>query len=244
MSTELIVALVSAVIAVMSAVLSLYGQIRVARLTAEREEKREEKAKKERMEELLSRYREPLLHSAFELQSRAFNILKMDMMGKHYKNGTERDKTYVVNNTLYVIAQYLGWSEIIRREMQFLDLGELDRTRQLSKAQDDVCNVFLNHKLGRVLRIFRGDQRAIGELMMIRVEGSGQCIGYATFVSKLAEPEFASWFGEIKEGLLKLVDDPSAGQERLVDLQHELIDIIDYLDPDCVRFPRERRQKV
>jgi hypothetical protein len=245
MTTELIVALVSAVIAVLSAVMSIYGQMRVAKFTAEREEKKEAQVKRERAEEILSRYREPLINAAFELQSRIFNLLKLDFLDIHYVKGTTEEKEYAVNNTLFVIAQYFGWSEVIRRDIQFLDLGGTSDSQRLSHEQDDIANVFLKRELGPVLRVFRGNQRAIGELMIVTDGGAARCMGYASFVDKLRHDEgFAGWYAELRASLEQLATDPASGMERLTKLQHELVEIIDYLDPECVRFPKGRRSKV
>lgn len=34
------------------------------------------------------------------------------------ENKTERERSYVLNNTVYLIAQYFAWTEIIRRDME------------------------------------------------------------------------------------------------------------------------------
>ncbi len=100
MSTEMVIAFVSAGVALAGATASVWGQFRIARLKAEMEERRETKRKAEQAEAVLSRYREPLLGSAFELQSRVFNFLKLNLIKDFYRNGDEREKTYAVENSV------------------------------------------------------------------------------------------------------------------------------------------------
>ena len=72
--------------------------------------------------ELVRAYRNPLLRAAYDLQSRIWNVHG----GFRGRGDTEQD--YVVTNTLYVLAEFFGWLEIVRRELQFLDL--VDSRRQ------------------------------------------------------------------------------------------------------------------
>lgn len=244
--TGLVVGIISALVALAGAGVSIWGQFRLARLSVELEERRARREKLDEAAAVLSRFREPLLNAAFELQSRLFNILRQDMLRKYYAGGSEREREYAVENTLFVVGQYLGWTEVLRREMQFLDLGEVADTRRLSELQDSICNLFLASDIGAALRIFRGDQRAMGEVMLVKLDDSTaatQCMGYAAFVGNRS-PEFRRWFDPLAKDLERLASDISAGEKRLVSLQHALVDLIDFLDPECVRFPRPRRGKV
>jgi hypothetical protein len=69
---------------------------------------------------VLARHREPLLAAAYELQSRLHNIL-CNRFVENYMAGTRAGKQEAaLESTLYVFAQYFGWREIIRHEIQFL----------------------------------------------------------------------------------------------------------------------------
>src|SRR3954447_7646364 len=88
-------------------------------------DRREGIAKTEEAARLVARYRDPLLRSAFDFQSRIYNV---------YRRGGFRggaDPEYFRLNTLFVLAEFLGWLEIVRRELQFLDLGGEQTTREL-----------------------------------------------------------------------------------------------------------------
>lgn len=243
MDIEVIVAVISAIAALIASGFTIWGQIRLAQFQAELEEKREERLKKQEAEAILSKYREPLVNAAHELQGRLFNILRLKFLAHFYLNGNEREKQYAVENTLYVIAQYFGWTEIIRRDVQFLDLGEIETTKELSKLQDHICNLFLDSRLGPVLRVFRGDQRAIGEKMII-VDGSNSyCMGYAQFFHT-KEENFHYWLAPLRGHIDTLSKGLEQHSDKLVQLQHALIDLIDFLDPNYVRYPLEKRKKI
>jgi hypothetical protein len=243
MTVELSVAILSACAALIASGFTILGQFRLAKLKSELAAKRDEKLKKQEAEAVLSKYRDPLINAAYELQSRIFNILRLDFCHLFYFNGNEREKQYAVENTIYVIAQYFGWTEIIRRDIQFLDLGELETTKKLALFQDQICNIFLDSKRGKVLRIFRGEQRAIGESMIVYNGSNAHCCGYAQFIQNQA-PSFQYWFEPIREHIDLLATDLDAHAQRLIALQHALVDLIDFLDPNYVRYPKERRLKM
>ena len=56
--------------------------------------------------------------------------LHRDFLIRYYTNGTTREKEYAVENTVFLLAQFLGWTELIRQEIQFLDLGTTGTSRQ------------------------------------------------------------------------------------------------------------------
>jgi hypothetical protein len=81
-------------------------------------------------EEIVGRYSRPLMQAAYELQSRIYNIARL----RFFARGSLLDayrRSYAETSTLWLIGQYLGWVEILRREVQFLDLGDLAKTRLL-----------------------------------------------------------------------------------------------------------------
>src|ERR1700720_2969513 len=69
-------------------------------------------------DELAGRYRVPLLHAAFNLQSRLYNIGKQDFLHIFLNDGSPADADYARYNTTYLIGQFLCWAEILRREVQ------------------------------------------------------------------------------------------------------------------------------
>jgi hypothetical protein len=243
MDPKVIISLIAAGVAVVSAVISIAGQIRLAKFNAALEQEKETREKQRKAEEILSRYRDPLAHAAYELQSKLFNILRQGLLQVYYVNGNESEREYTVQNTIFVISQFLCWREIIRREIQYLDLGEVESTRKLTELMEEIQMLLLTDGFGRVFRIFRGEQRAIGEKMITCDSEKHGCMGYARFVEQ-QDDTFRRWFHQLENDVVTLSKDLSHNAERLVHLQHALIDLINYLDPRCIRFQEKYRQKV
>lgn len=253
-AAALIAAIASIITAVTTAIFAYRTQNRVAKMQAETQasmeklkddlqQRKEGRQKSEKAEEILAKYREPLVQAAFELQSRCYNMLKKDLLKNFNTPGRERSRAYILENTNYVFAQYFAWTEIIRSEVQFLNLGEVEATRGLSKLQENIREIILSSRYGRVFRVFRGEQRAIGELMISKENSGNTCIGYAAFFEK-KEENFRYWFEHLQWSIEEIAKDLSTDNGRLMDLQHALVDLIDYLDPNHMRFDKERCQKA
>jgi hypothetical protein len=235
------------VVAILAAAVSFSSAVYTTRLQSRLAEESREKSKAEQLKELMGRYRDPLLHSAFELQSRLYNIAKLEFLDNYHRDGKPDEKAYAVDNTLYVIGEYLGWVEIMRREVRFLDLGDELKNRDWNECLLGVREAFLDTGIGEpVLRLFKGEQRAIGEVMIREEEGEGnrglECIGYAEFVARLEDPSFNRWFTRLRGDIEALLDE--GRRVRLVALQNALIALVDQLDPRCVYFKPELRQKL
>lgn len=209
------------------------------------EEQRAERSRGDEAERFIRRYRDPLMRAAFDLQSRLYNIAVLGFLDTHLANGSPSEQHYARESTLYVLAEYLGWVELLRQEVQFLDLGSQERSRRLRAHLDTVRHVLLGRRDDPTLRAFRGEQRAIGELMITHdPAGQRQCIGFATFVDKRAAGEFGAWFDSLSADVDRLAEDVEGHGGRLVDLQHALVDLVDFLDPDHERFVTRHRSRI
>jgi hypothetical protein len=229
--SSLVVAVVALAGSVAAAGIALYGQLRAQKVAALNE-----------AESVLARYREPLAAAAYELQGRLYNILELDFLRKYYLHGDEAQRTYAVENTLYVVAQYLGWSEILRREIQFLSFADSERTRAVADRQRRIVELFQSDEpsLGRPFLVWRGEQRAIGERMIDANGDRCQCIGYASFVDRDATT-FGPWLTRLEDDIAMIAE---ARSTRLVELQHGLVDLVRELDPQAVRYPDETLAKA
>lgn len=255
MSTGLTVALISAAVALLSILLSAYATQSnsklQARLNEELEQRQEQASSQSRLEQLLSRYRDPLLAAAVELQSRIYNLVLgdfRDLLGE----GDQFEQSYAVSSTLFVIAQYLGWVEALRRGVQYLDLGDVEDSREFARRLEMIRHSFASrHGIAEApFRIYSTDQRAIGELMLKAHldKRSGSILwstrGYASFCARLkGDPAFASWFARLDSDVRALTTIETA-RKRLVALQNALIDLIDFLDHPPLRVPSGLRSKI
>jgi hypothetical protein len=205
--------------------------------------------------ELALRYREPLLHAAFNLQTRLYNIASPShvFLQRFLTNGTPAEAEYARLNTVYLIGQHLCWSEILRREGQFIDPIDLRHDREVMACMEQVREVLSDSiKItDPVLRVFRGEQRAIGEVLLtktdnpsVRVGPRWDCLGYAAFVKALDDKDTARWFTTLLADVDRLADGLDEHRARLVALQHALLKLINLLDPDGDRVSGQLRQPL
>jgi hypothetical protein len=181
-------------------------------------------------EDVLKRYREPLAAAAFDLQSRLYNILRLDFAGKFGNHERSED---ALQTTLFRLAQYFGWTEILRRDIQFLSFPEADNTQRVADLQSEIAKAFLSDSYGHALMIWKDEQRAIGERMIVEEHGKVLCMGYATFGDKCDEL-FAPW-----RERLRAEQSDEASAARLRDVQHLLCDLVEALDSRRVRYTRD-----
>jgi hypothetical protein len=208
---------------VFAAVVSAWVAVRQVRMTRQRD-------REERAQEVLTRYREPLAAAAFDLQSRLYNILRLDFLANF---GTGERAEEALRTTLFRLAQYFGWTEILRRDIQFLSFPEDDNTRRVAELQAAITHRFLEHHRGTALMIWSDEQRAIGERMIVEEHGKVLCMGYATF-REHCEDTFAPWRGRVLGELSH-----ESAQTRLLDLQHLLCELVETLDSRRVRYTRD-----
>jgi hypothetical protein len=109
--------------------------------------------------------------------------------------------------------------------------------------QDEIYTQFQTDRFDKMFRVFAGEQRAIGERMIRDGARGPECVGYATFLdqlSKAPDPLFQSIRDDVQNLSFRLQE----ARPRLVALQNALIDLLAFLDPGFVRFPKEKRTKV
>lgn len=189
------VGIVSAVIAVMGAVVTalagFWWQVRL---------------KNAARIDLMSRYKDSLLWTAFDLQSRIWNILtgyeivkrnpRAGLLRAFVDEGTDERAKYVRFSTAYVFSEYFGVIETFRRDVQFLDLGRSDRNKHTMFLISNISETLSTSGLREPFMIFRSDQRGIGELMISpdSKPGERRCLGYAEFCRRISQDgEFAEW---------------------------------------------------
>lgn len=196
----------------------------------------------------VARYRDPLVYAAFDLRSKLYSITERHALctGPCSK---ARDQAYQWEYTLFVISQYLGWAEVLRRGIQFLDLGKHKSNQKLAELLHSITSAFATETIDdTTLWLERGVQRAIGELMISAPatgDGSFNCMGYATFhVERQENAAFAAWLGRVESGLKGLTSCAGLRTERLVKLHSCLTELIVFLDKEGVRFPGGFRHRL
>ena len=183
--------------------------------------------RKQRAEEVLARYREPLAAAAFDLQSRLYNILELEFFEK-FGDGERAEEA--LRTTLFRFAQYFGWTEILRRDIQFLSFPTAADTRRVAELQEAVAQCFRDDGYGPELMIWSDEQRAIGELMIVEEHGKVLSMGYAAFRER-CEDTFAPWRIRMRDEL-----QAESARARLRDIQRNLCDLVETLDSRRVRY--------
>jgi hypothetical protein len=114
-------------------------------------------------------HRDPLLRAAYELQSRIYNIIVRDFLARHASNAPDGgDRARL--STAWLYGQYLGQVELLRRKLQFLDLGSRRTNQELQGRLNDVATSMgsdLARTTSDLMVISRSEQRAIGEYMLV-----------------------------------------------------------------------------
>ena len=156
---------------------------------------------------------------------------------------------YARDYTVYVVAEYLCWAEIIRRDLRFLDLGAEERNRELVRQLERTQLAIADHDLPRAFRLFRGEQRAIGEVMMTPTRhtesANYESLGYAEFCARLdLDPVFGRWFQPLRLGMDALAEARDAERAQLIRVQHALVDLVEFLDPNRLRLPGRLRDRL
>jgi hypothetical protein len=223
---------VSALVAIRQSRHNAQTQVDLARLNSELQaEVQARSAQRERelrAEDVLTKYREPLAAAAFDLQSRLYNILHLRFFAKF--GGDHERCAMAEETTLFRIAQYFGWTEILRRDIQFLSFPEAEATRHVVTLQSAIRQRFGNSHGDEGLMIWADEQRAIGERMIVQEYDRVLCAGYARFHDEYAQ-RFAPWCEHLRSEL-----QAGGGSDRLRDIQHLLCELVETLDERRVRY--------
>jgi hypothetical protein len=178
-----------------------------------------------------------LITAAYDLQSRLYNILRKNFLvyvrEDHWGRADE-----AVESTLFAFAQYFGWREILRREIQLLEFETRDIGRLLSR----ITGAIGSDGYGPAFLLWKAEQRAIGETMIDEWRGAPSCAGYAGFEERRSL--IPGWADRFSADLRELAAKDTADDARLSAVQHMLVDLINELDPNHIRYAPERLHKA
>lgn len=232
MDVALVSSMISGLVAIVAVVIPAFNQNRINKIN-----QMQESSKKHKF------YLEPLIKSSADLQSRIYNITEGGFLGGYYHGGNQRQRDYVILHTTYLFSQFFAWSEATRQDVQFLNLENDERTRRLSELQDVIYSLIQTDRLGKYFVIFSGEQRAIGERMLVKSVNGYGCIGYGEFI-KMDLVNHEPFLNQLKQEVVHMADDFIHYQSKFIKLQHTLIDLIDYLDPKYIRVTENKRRKI
>ena len=218
MQVAVVIALIALIASVVSTIITVFGGPAL-------------QARRDSMK-VLEAYREPLLAAAYELQARLHNILRNNFIEDYVVADKAGKRTAAVQSTLYVFAQFFGWREIIRREVQFLRFARDEETRDVARLLRNITETFLANDFGPQFMIWRVEQRGLGERMIASDGDKPTCVGYASFIEQ--RPALDEWLGPLERDLQSI---GTEGRERLTELQHLLLELVARLDEKHMRYP-------
>lgn len=232
MNVVLLSSIITGILAIVAVIITALNQNRINKINQALELKKKHQY-----------YLEPLTRASADLQSRLYNILKLEFIERFYQRGSDRNKKYVISNTAFLFAQFFAWTEAARVGVQFINLDNDQKTRDLSRLQGKIYSIIQSDNITDRFMFFAGEQRAIGERMLIQTADAYTCIGYGEFIKRdlLNTDEF---FLELKNEVTNMAMNRDGCKVRLLKLQHALIDLLDYLDPAHVRISTDERSKI
>ncbi|MFN8398911.1 MAG: hypothetical protein U0X74_02770 [Anaerolineales bacterium] len=172
-----------------------------------------EQMKQERLRIEVIRWSNPVLSSVRSLRSQLRNILQSGYlaMSKDYKTKVNPNWSisydYFMDSLSFLFGQYFAWVQMLQSEMNF----ELFET-QWEKDMFFSAIYEVSHCLssfppdygcsGKDTQVFVLQQRAMGELMIIREGESKRCMSYPEFYEKMKSEDFRHHF----QPLIALID--------------------------------------
>jgi hypothetical protein len=192
--------------------------------------RREQKVEREK---LLSQFRNPAITVTWDLQSRIYVLLQAS--NYRYLKGVGMGDYYVLS-TAFLVAQFFAWTELLLQKISMLDYSEL--ITRLEKITESFSRGYPG------FQIFRLEQREIGQRMLsLSSDSNVRCLGYAEFVDLMKKDDLPACFSRLEEITKKLLENPESEVARLTAVQHALIDLIVFLDPEGKWVPQTKRNK-
>ena len=184
-------------------------------------------------EKLMSQVRGPAIRAMHELERRIFGTVD-EQAGGYQSIKQEGQAEYYINATTFQIAQCCAWIEILRKKMGALDYDQLET--RLSTLSQTLLGGYRPH-----FHVFLLEQREIGERMISMANGEMGCKGYSEFLDLLNHEDTPLCFSYLKTRVKTMLDNWGPEAEKLVRIQHSLVDIVEFLDPSGRWIIEERR---
>ncbi len=195
------------------------------------------------------KYSTPVLLAAAELRGRLGNIIKyIDTIEVEGWLAEDNPRDYYLPSTYYVVGQFFGWLQILRKTIVYLDLSSTKETRKFEYYLDAIEKGFSSPSL--LQKSLTGhpentsDQwiysfwlQAIGEVMIVQINDKPSIMDYATFYKSLIQDDnedFQRWVKSLGE-LFRDLTVRDLRFKRVVAIHCILNAFIDYLDPKHLR---------
>jgi hypothetical protein len=200
------------------------------------------------------KYRDPIILAIRELLGRVNDILAhyptnylrssvLDERPRYLQANRANDpyfKRYRLISTAYRLCALLGWLELYRQEVTFLDTGQQSVNKRLEEELEQIRSALADGQLNKApdwkdwsdRLIFREEQRAIGEGMITGIDPR-VVMGYSAFralFEQAGADEELWWIRVAYSFLLDLEDTKDYRRPRLEKMQKHLVAIKALLD--------------
>jgi hypothetical protein len=203
------------------------------------------------------KYRDPLVLAGEELESRLsqicasyppdylrYEVLELVPTALDTTNSADDPhfRRYRLLSTVYRLCAFLGWLELYRQDVTFLDTGRRRQNRRFEEAlaafRGDLADGQLNKAKDwaewRDRLIFREEQRAVGEAMITKDTDPRVVVGYGTFCA-LFSPASDQNLWSLRVAcnfFLNLEKEKDFRRKRLNLMRQHVRSIIDILHPE------------
>jgi hypothetical protein len=180
---------------------------------------------------LAALYVNPFMSACEDLQSRIYSILELGglrTLRKRYPDGAYAEET------LYLVARYFGWAAALSRYSPYSQDPVVIRLAEA--VRDAFATSGPGFPVG-AFNFFHAEQKALGKMVMSRMQGQHgielDTISSYKFRERLALPALSN-SQSVQQSLeaLRNVEDVQnlPGRNRLVKAQHNLVDLLHYLE--------------
>jgi len=165
------------------AILSLVGTLSIGIAGLVYTWNSDERKRRSEAENLVAKYRDPLMIAAHDLRSRLYGLSDL---GLEFHRGNADNRDNLRMYTAFVVGQYLSWTYILRRKAQFLKFSTNKKNNDLTRILEQITDCFASGSLktdsdDAPFTLWRAHQIAIGELMTVHDGTELYCMGYAAF---------------------------------------------------------------
>lgn len=186
-------------------------------------------------ERVMSEVRGPAIRAMLGLERRIYGTLQEQ--GRGYESiKQEGHGDYYVNATTFQIAECCAWIEILRDKMGALDYADLETN--LSNLSLTLLGDYRPH-----FHVFLLEQREIGERMTSIINGEICCKGYSEFLDIMKGPDAPGCLTILRSRVTTLLDDWCPEAEKLIRIQHALINMVNFLDEKGRWITKARRSQ-
>lgn len=192
----------------------------------------EDTNRRERVRKETLRWATPILSTVDDLRGRLDNILNKAghvVLSPTWRHTGQWSITHehFLTSTVYLFAAYFAYTEQLRQTLSFELFRSQEDKDKLFQALHSVASTLSafpapwgGRNGARDSQVFRMQQRALGELMIVERSGEPACLRFPDFLGRSSDPDFAMHVEPVRELVESLT--PADTDGRWQRLQHTL----------------------